>query len=81
MDGLLFLEKDTAAPCRIEPIEPAEAARRLFRVASVPWFDAEVLPRCMDFCNDLVGAVPAFVFHFTPDHEAVNALMAHASRS
>lgn len=55
---------------RITPLSPTGALHRLLPVASIPWFDADVLPAALAVCDELVGAVPAFELEFRPEPAA-----------
>lgn len=63
--GMCFLRH--ADTDRIAPLTPDQALERLFPVASVPWYDRDVLPRVLQACDDLVTRVPAYDLHFRPD--------------
>lgn len=56
-----------------------EALERLLPVASVPWYDREVMPRVLDFCGDLLQGVPAYELHFQPTSDVVDLLRRFAS--
>jgi hypothetical protein len=56
---------------RIAPLTPDQALERLFPVASIPWYDRDVLPRVLQFCDDLVSEIPAYDLHFRPGHGVV----------
>jgi hypothetical protein len=66
--ALLFLQKSERN--RITRLERAEALHRLIPVASVPWFDPDVMPAALGVCETLVGAVPAFSLEFRKEPAA-----------
>ena len=72
--GLFFLNQDRKS--RIVPMGPGEALQRLMPVASVPWYDGQVVSAVLDRCGDLLGAVPAFGLNFQPTPEVVRVLEA-----
>jgi hypothetical protein len=41
-------------------------------VVSIPWYDKEVVPHMLDFCDELVSSIPAYVLHFKPGPEIVD---------
>ena len=68
----VFLAKGDAS--RLRSLAPAEMAQRLLPVMSVPWFDAALAARYLDFCADLAASCPAFELVFRPDRGAIAAL-------
>jgi len=59
---------------RLAGLSPAEAAERLMPTVSVPWYDGETAPCILAAIDELVTAVPAFEFAFTPGETAVEPL-------
>lgn len=59
---------------RIREMTPREAIEKLMPVTSIPWFDRDVMPRILDFCEELVSNIPAYQFYFKPDAESVDCL-------
>ncbi len=57
---------------RIEAVEPPEALERLLPVTSIPWYDREVVPKMLSFCEDLISHIPTYDLHFKPGHEVVD---------
>ena len=55
-------------------IKPRQALDNLVKVTSIPWYDREVMPEILHFCEDLITHVPLFELHFTPGLEAVRFL-------
>lgn len=70
LKGMFFLSQ--ASENRIEEISPQDAAERLMPVVSIPWYDREVVPHMLDFCDELVSSIPAYVLHFKPGPEVVD---------
>lgn len=66
---------------RIVRLTPAAAARRLYPVASIPWYDPPVLATVLDACAALLGSIPACEMFFRPGPEAVDLFMEFAGRS
>jgi hypothetical protein len=64
---------------RITEINKQEALERLLPVTSIPWYDRDIVPGMLSFCEDLVSHVPAFELHFTPSSEVVDLLRELAS--
>jgi len=56
---------------RIKEIVPQEALERLLPVASIPWYDEEVIPKMLSLCEDLVSHVPTYELCFKPGIEVV----------
>lgn len=55
-------------------LKPVEALKRLMPVTSIPWFDKDVMPKILNFCEDLVSNVPSYELYFKPDTEVVKFL-------
>lgn len=70
--GIFFLVQDTSD--WIERIRVNEAMERLLKVMSVPWFDREVMPEVLSFCDELITKVPLYELHFTPGPGVVGIL-------
>jgi hypothetical protein len=69
---LLFLEKgETNA---IRPLPAAEALRRLFQTASLPWYDAVFVAAGLAASEALLAAIPCGVLTFRPEIGAVEAV-------
>jgi serine kinase of HPr protein (carbohydrate metabolism regulator) len=49
---------------RIREIPAQVALERLLPVASIPWFDRDVLPTALSFCDDLLSHIRAYELHF-----------------
>jgi len=64
LGGMCFLRH--ADTDKIVPLTPSQALERLFPVASIPWYDKDVLPAVLQFCDDLISNVPAYELHFRP---------------
>lgn len=56
---------------KIQEIEPQAALERLLPVTSIPWYDREVLPKILQFCEDLITHIPTFELQFEPGVEVV----------
>ena len=75
LSGIFFLnhgKENTAVP-----LKPQQALERLLKVTSIPWYDREVMPEVLLFCEDLITRVPLFELHFTPGLEVVRFLQTH----
>ncbi len=59
---------------RIKEIEKRAAVERLLPVASIPWYDKDIIPGMLDFCEILVSSVPTYELHFRPDAEVADVL-------
>jgi len=68
--GIFFINRSSAN--RIKEITGQEAMERLLPVTSIPWYDREVMPKIITFCEDLVSHVPVYELCFRPDIEVVN---------
>lgn len=62
---LYFLRQDTI--CRLRRLTAPEALERLLPLASIPWYDGEVLGPLLDFGASLAARVPAFELSFPAD--------------
>ncbi len=72
--GIFFLHHGTDGGNRIKKIKPQEALEKLLPVTSIPWYDREVMPNVLHFCEDLISNIPCFDLHFTPGIEVVKCL-------
>ncbi len=62
----------------IAQLKPRQALDRLLKVISIPWYDREVMPGILRFCEDLIIHVPLYELHFTPGLEVVKFLETRA---
>ena len=72
LSGIFFLnhgKKNT-----VSQLEPRQALERLLKVTSIPWYDRDVMPEVLHFCEELITGVPLFELHFTPGLEVVGFL-------
>ena len=51
-----------------------EAVEKLLPVTSIPWFDRQIVPMALSFCEELLSHVPACELQFTPDTRVVSLL-------
>lgn len=70
--ALLFLEKGSHNATR--PISRRETLARLLPTVSLPWYDPPVLSTALQACDAILRQVPAFVFTFRPEAEAIDVL-------
>lgn len=77
LSGIFFLNHGTAD--KIKEIKPRQAMETLLKVVSIPWYDRDVMPEVLAFCQDLVATVPAFELHFTPGPDVLKLLEKFAS--
>lgn len=70
LSGIFFINHGSTN--RIKTIKPKKALERLFPVTSIPWYDRDVMPNVLDFCEDLVFNVPAYELDFKPSVEVVD---------
>lgn len=69
LSGIFFIAHGSYN--RIEEINPQKAFERLMPVTSIPWYDREVMPNILLFCEDLISHIPAYDLYFKPDIEVV----------
>ena len=75
LSGIFFLHHAAnGPPNKIIEIKQKKALEKLLPVISIPWYDREVMPKVLQFCEDLVSNVPCFDLHFTPGIEVVKCL-------
>jgi hypothetical protein len=74
LSGIFFLHHGTDGGNWIKKIKPQEALEKLLPVTSIPWYDREVMPKVLHFCEDLIFNIPCFELHFTPGIEVVKCL-------
>jgi hypothetical protein len=72
LSGIFFLNHGKEN--RAKPLAPRQALEKLLKVTSIPWYDRDVMPGVLGFCEDLLTRVPLFELHFTPGMEAVRFL-------
>jgi hypothetical protein len=72
LGGVFFLDKGDLNG--IKELVPAEAVRRLMPMASVPWYDRDVVPDCVRVLEELLLEVPSYEFTFNNDAGAVDAI-------
>jgi hypothetical protein len=65
LSGICFIHHGSHN--RIREIESGEAAKRLLSLATIPWFDPEMMTKTLNFCEDLISHVPSYDLLFTPD--------------
>lgn len=70
--GIFFIHH--AEKNMIREIKPREAMEKLMPVTSIPWFDRDVMPQILNFCEELVSNIPAYQFYFKPDTEVADFL-------
>ncbi len=75
--GILFLVQ--ALENEIRPISMTDAFERMMAVTSIPWYDAEVIPPLLSFCESLAGEVPVYELRFRRDESVVDLLADFAS--
>ena len=68
--GIFFLKQATRNGIR--SIGTERAAELIFAVASIPWFDREIVSDLLEFCGDLMMHVPTFVLDFIPGREVLD---------
>lgn len=76
LGGICFLHK--SAQTEIRPITPRQALPQLLPLASIPWYEQELIPPALDFCDRLLAGVPLYELHFRPDQSAIKAVLSLA---
>ncbi len=75
LSGIFFLRHAAhGTRNKIKEIKPKKALEKLLPVTSIPWYDREVMPKVLQFCEDLISDVPCFELHFTPGFEVVKLM-------
>jgi hypothetical protein len=77
--GIFFLHKSQEN--MIRKISLPQALARLFPVVSIPWYEKEMVPGFLDFCEDLVSGVPVYDLHFRPDEDCMKYFQEFISSS
>lgn len=72
LSGIFFLYHGSEN--KVKPLKPQQALERLLQVTSIPWYDRDILPGVLRFCEELLNRVPLFEFHFKPGLEAIRFL-------
>ncbi|OPX33799.1 MAG: hypothetical protein B1H12_11255 [Desulfobacteraceae bacterium 4484_190.2] len=70
LSGIFFLHHGPAN--RIKEIALQEGLERILPVTSIPWYDREIMPRILAFCEDLISHVPLYELCFKPSVEVVD---------
>jgi hypothetical protein len=70
--GIFFLAQGMSH--QIRALNRQQALEKLLPVTSIPWYDAESVPRMLTFCEDLLTQIPAYELSFTPDRKVVEVL-------
>ncbi len=73
LGGICFLHQ--SAQTEIRPITPQQALPQLLPLASIPWYEQDLVPPALDFCDRLLAGVPLYELHFRPDQSAVEAVL------
>ena len=58
----------------IEQLDARSALERILPVASIPWYDPGRMDDILKTCGNLIAGVPAYLLHFRPDTDVVDAL-------
>jgi hypothetical protein len=74
LGAVFFLEQ--ASRTEVIEIDGPEALERLLPVASIPWYDRSALLDVLQFCDELIEAIPTYLLRFTPDAAAASAIRA-----
>jgi hypothetical protein len=72
LSAVLFLRH--ADHSCIEAISSQEALERLLPVASILWYERQIVPTVLSWCEGLFCQIPAFELRLRPDPEVVNLL-------
>jgi hypothetical protein len=72
LSGIFFISHGTENMAK--DLKPVEALKRLMPVTSIPWFDRDVMPQILNFCEELVSNIPAYQLYFKPDTEVSDFL-------
>lgn len=72
LKAIFFLQHGSS--CKIKQLNRKHALDRLLKVTSIPWYDREVMPGVLSFCDSLITHVPLYELHFTPGLEVVRFL-------
>ena len=70
--ALFFLKQ--ASENRLEAISGSDAFKQILPMATIPWYERELLPKVFDFCEGATAAVPAYNLYFTRDDGVVELL-------
>jgi hypothetical protein len=70
LSGIFFISHGSSNG--IKDISRREALERLWPVTSIPWYDKNMIPPMLSFCENLVSQVPAYEFSFKPGLELVD---------
>jgi hypothetical protein len=57
----------------IEPLDARSVLERILPVASIPWYDPDRMDDILKTCGNLIAGVHAYMLHFRPDTDVVDA--------
>ena len=72
LDGIIFIRHGSSN--RMKKLTPQEAWKMLMPVTSIPWYDEKTLSVVLQFCEELVSAIPAYELSFLPVSSAADFL-------
>jgi hypothetical protein len=65
---------------QVREVSAHEALSRIYPVASIPWYDDEILDPILSTCAEIASSVPAFELQFQPTQEVVDFMTDFVSR-
>lgn len=72
LQGIFFLTKSKEN--RIRELSARESLEKLFKVASLPWYDKDDLQQSFDFCENLLKQVRMYELNFRPGPDFIEDL-------
>jgi len=78
LKGIFFLAKDPEN--RIEVLKADEVLPHLLRVASIPWYDRDMIEPMLETCESLLRRTTTGILRFRPDAGVAEALVRFADR-
>jgi hypothetical protein len=76
LSGVFFI--DHGATNSIKDMTVQDAFEKILPVTSIPWYDKEMIPPMLSFCEDLISHVPTYDLCFKPGTELVEVFEAFA---
>ncbi|MFC1853249.1 hypothetical protein ACFL27_23875 [candidate division CSSED10-310 bacterium] len=76
--GIFFITQSPEN--KISNLTTPEALQRLLPITSIPWYDRDIMPDILSFCDDLITSIPCYELQCRPTPEVVNTVQAFQTR-
>jgi hypothetical protein len=72
LDAVLFINHGTTN--RIDRIKPNDALKNIFPMASIPWYNKELIAQTVSFLEEFFKNIPAYNLYFKPHKQIADDL-------